>query len=76
MNKDGIIVNVIGMDEKEAEAERIRREKEEKERKLAEEETLRAERRSNNLCQHCGGEFKKVLFGMKCTACGEKKDYK
>lgn len=64
------------MDEKEAEAERIRREKEEKERKLAEEETLRAERRSNNLCQHCGGEFKKVLFGMKCTACGEKKDYK
>lgn len=64
------------MDEKEAEAERIRLEKEAQERKLAAEEALRAERRSNNLCQHCGGEFKKVLFGMKCTACGEKKDYK
>lgn len=64
------------MDEKEAEAERIRREREEQERKKAAEEALRAERRSNNLCQHCGGAFKKVLFGMKCTVCAQKKDYK
>ena len=64
------------MDEKEAEEERIRREKEEQERKRAAEEALRTERRRNNLCQHCGGAFKKTLFGVKCTACGEKKDYK
>ena len=42
----------------------------------AEEERRRADRRQNGLCQYCGGTFKKVLFGMKCTSCGTKKDYK
>lgn len=63
------------MDKQEAEEERLRREKEEQEKKRAAEEALRAERRKKNLCQHCGGMFKKVLFGMKCTSCGERKDY-
>lgn len=57
------------LDDREAEAERIRKEREEEARR-------KAERRQNGLCQHCGGTFKKVLFGMKCTSCGTKKDYK
>lgn len=64
------------MDSREAEAERIRKEKEEQERKRREEEKLKAERRGKGVCQHCGGTFKKVLFGMKCVSCGMKKDYK
>lgn len=64
------------MDAREAEAERIRKEREEQERLRKEEERRRADRRQNGLCQYCGGTFKKVLFGMKCTSCGTKKDYK
>lgn len=61
------------MDAREAEAERIRKEREEQERLRKEEERRRADRRQNGLCQYCGGTFKKVLFGMKCTSCGTKK---
>lgn len=45
------------------------------ERKRHEEEALRADRRTKGLCQHCGGELEKKLFGWKCKACGQKKDY-
>ena len=34
----------------------------------------KAARRSQNLCQHCGGSFK-GLFTKKCTNCGKEKDY-
>lgn len=64
------------MDDREAEAERIKKELEETERIKKEEELRRAERRKNGICQNCGGTFVKVLFGMKCTSCGAKKDYK
>ena len=63
------------MDGREAEAERIRLEKEAEEKARAEKEALQAERRNKCVCQHCGGEFKKVLFGYKCIACGTRKDY-
>lgn len=63
------------MDEQDAEKERIRREQEELEKKRKAEEALRAERRKKGLCQHCGSEFKKVLFGMKCAKCSIRKDY-
>ena len=63
------------MDEVDAEKERIRREQEELEKKRKAEEALRAERRKKGLCQHCGGEFKKVLLGMKCAKCSIRKDY-
>lgn len=58
------------------EAERIAREQREAaERKKREEEALRADRRAKNLCQHCGGELEKKLFGWKCKSCGQRKDY-
>lgn len=31
--------------------------------------------RAEGLCQYCGGEFKKGLFGSKCPVCKIKKDY-
>lgn len=31
--------------------------------------------RAANRCQHCGGEFKKGMFSMKCAQCGKSKDY-
>ena len=31
--------------------------------------------RSEGLCQHCGGEFKKGIFTTKCVKCGIPKDY-
>ena len=34
----------------------------------------KAERRNQNLCQHCGGRFK-GLFTKKCSSCGKEKDY-
>ena len=58
--------------------DQIRAEKEAREaaaRKKREEEALRADRRAKNLCQHCGGELEKKLFGWKCRSCGQKKDY-
>ena len=36
---------------------------------------LRTRRRANNQCQYCGAEFKKGLFGTKCSSCKIKKDY-
>ena len=33
-----------------------------------------ASRRSQGLCQHCGGTFK-GMFTKKCTNCGKEKDY-
>ena len=47
------------------------KEAEEKER----EEKQRAEYKAQGVCQHCGGAFKKTLFGIKCVNCGTKKDY-
>ncbi len=37
-------------------------------------EKQRAQRRSQNLCQYCGGTFK-GMFTKKCTNCGREKDY-
>ena len=42
--------------------------------KKIEEEQLQKHRRENNLCQHCGGQFK-GLFTKKCASCGKVKDY-
>lgn len=58
------------------ERERLIKEKEERQRMHEERMKKAAEYRSQGLCQHCGGTFKKGLFGMKCTSCGQKKDYK
>lgn len=33
------------------------------------------EYREANLCQHCGGSFKKSFFSCKCASCGRSKDY-
>lgn len=60
---------------REAEAERIRKAHEEERRKRVEEEARRAAFREKGVCQHCGGTFKKALFGVKCASCGTKKDY-
>ena len=38
-------------------------------------EKAQKERREANICQHCGGIFKRTLFGHKCTQCNRKKDY-
>ncbi|MBR3816151.1 MAG: TIR domain-containing protein [Clostridia bacterium] len=50
----------------------------EEERRIAEEKRIAEEqvavRRSQGLCQHCGGTFK-GLFTKKCTNCGREKDY-
>lgn len=54
-------------------AEREAREAAEREKR--EKERLHAERRAKNLCQHCGGELEKKLFGWKCKSCGQRKDY-
>ena len=51
------------------------REEQEHLEKLQQEEQLRADRRAKNLCQHCGGELRKSLFGWKCADCGKRKDY-
>lgn len=32
------------------------------------------QRKANNLCQHCGGDFKGI-FSKKCKVCGKGKDY-
>ncbi len=61
------------MDDRIKEEERKQREAEEAEIKRAEEEKLRAERKSQGVCQYCGGTFKKGLFSTKCTVCGRKK---
>ena len=70
------------MHESEREAERKAIEAAEAARKVEEErlrrqeiEKKKAEYREKGLCQNCGGTFKKVLFGYKCTSCGMKKDY-
>lgn len=31
--------------------------------------------KNKGVCQHCGNDFKKTLFGLKCSNCGTKKDY-
>ncbi|MBR2888874.1 MAG: hypothetical protein IKC09_01190 [Oscillospiraceae bacterium] len=31
--------------------------------------------REAGVCQHCGGSFRRGLFGSKCGSCGKKKDY-
>ena len=37
-------------------------------------ENLRAERRRDKVCQHCGGKFK-GLFSKSCSVCKKPKDY-
>ena len=32
-------------------------------------------RKKRNVCLHCGGRFKKTLFGVKCEKCGHPLDY-
>ena len=58
--------------------EEARRAREEAERKAREEaellEKLKADRRAQKVCQHCGGKFK-GLFTKTCSSCGKKKDY-
>ena len=61
------------------EQEQIKREREEEERRLQkereeEERKLKADRRSQGVCQHCGGILK-GLFSKTCTSCGKTKDY-
>lgn len=63
------------MDEKENAERKNREAKEFDEKQRREEEQRRADRRDKELCQYCGGSLKKVLFGMKCTSCGRRKDY-
>ena len=41
---------------------------------LKQQEKLKAMRRENKLCQHCGGNLK-GLFKKVCTQCGKPKDY-
>lgn len=52
-------------------------EKNKEEMMLAEkkEKQQKVDWRKNGVCQHCGGAFKKALFGYKCTICGKRKDY-
>ena len=45
------------------------------EQKQAEQETIRSNRRSKRLCQHCGGTFEGSLFKKICSKCGKPKDY-
>ena len=45
------------------------------EQKRREEKALQADRRAKGLCQHCGGELEKKLFGWRCKTCGQRKDY-
>ena len=61
-------------DEEHARKLREAREKALAEKKKREEEELKASRRSQGLCQHCGGELK-GLFSKKCVSCGMNKDY-
>ena len=54
------------------------RQKEEKpisEESKPDQEALSRNYQENGKCRYCGGDFKKGLFGMKCTRCGKKKDY-
>ena len=55
--------------------DRLMFERSEAEKKLLEEETMRAERRNQGVCQYCGGTLKKGLLSTKCVSCGRKKDY-
>lgn len=48
---------------------------EQKRKKMKEEYHKMKEWRSQNLCQYCGGAFKKSLFGQKCEKCGKPLDY-
>ena len=52
--------------------ERVKAMKEEERRTMEEEKRTR--RRSNGICQYCGGTFKGV-FTKKCSVCGKPKDY-
>ena len=44
-------------------------------KRLEETLKLQSERRLNNLCAYCGGNFKKGLFSEKCIICGKPKNY-
>jgi hypothetical protein len=41
---------------------------------MAEQKQIKAQYRSQGLCQHCGGQLK-GLFSKKCANCGKPKDY-
>ena len=66
--------NRIMDDRIKAREEKLRLEKEAAE-KRAEEKKLQNERKARGVCQYCGGEFVKKLFGWKCKDCGQRKDY-
>ena len=64
---------------KRKEAARIAALKKQEEEKIAElrrrkEQRDKQQRRTEGLCQHCGGTFK-GLFSKKCSSCGMRKDY-
>ena len=63
------------MDEKDAAIAKAEAEKAAAEQRGKEEEAKKAERRTQGVCQYCGGTLKKGLFSTKCTSCGKKKDY-
>ena len=63
------------MDQKDEELAKIEAERLAEAQRRKEEEQKRAAYREQGLCQYCGGEFKKGFLGIKCTACGKKKDY-
>lgn len=57
--------------------EGVRREEEElrlREKEQEQRDRLVAQRRSQGVCQYCGGTFK-GLFSKKCSSCGKPKDY-
>jgi len=72
------IITFKEKEEAEQQKERQRlREEEEKERQLEakkKQEELQRSRRTQGICQYCGGTFK-GLFSKTCTSCGKKKDY-
>lgn len=60
--------------EEERLAEEKRKEEERQEIERCKEEIEKRTRRSQGVCQYCGGAFK-GLFSKKCSACGRPKDY-
>lgn len=54
---------------------KIMDEEEKTERQKAEKKAEQERLKTKGVCQYCGGDFKKGLFGSKCARCGKKKDY-
>ncbi len=56
-------------------AEAIIRQQKEREEAARKKRVQAAQWKQAGLCPYCGGNFKKGLFGIKCTGCGRPKDY-